>query len=226
MKMKHTRLIAYLGMIALLASLIIGLLGYSGTTREIEVMKHTLLERHVVNNIHLTMKYILNSYGTLTQGEGTLLDDQGNSIAGTYGAVDAVLEDLGDRATIFVKENNDFRRISTNVITERERAVGTWLGKDHIAYETVMEGELYTGEANIFGENYYTAYEPIKDINNNVIGLLFVGTPTWQLDDLMQVHDRTMDSINIAILVLRAISLGALILLVSTSVLDQRRVKS
>lgn len=225
MKPRHTRMIAYLGMISLLASLIVGLLGFSTSTREVDTIKEALLRRHVINNIHLTMRYIINSYGTLTAGDGTLLDQNGNSIEGAHGVVDAVLEDLGDRATIFVKENNDFKRISTNVISEHERAVDTWLGKDHNAYETVMNGSIYVGEADILGENYYTAYDPIKDQNNNVIGLLFVGMPTWQLDRLVETHDETMDRIDITIIILRTISLGALIILVTGSLLDQRKPK-
>lgn len=223
MKPKHTRLLAYLGMISLIASMIVGLLGYSTTTSEVQRMKDTLLRRHVINNMHLTMRYIVNSYGNLTEGEGTLLDRDGNSIEGNFGAVDAVLEDLGDRATIFVKQNNDFRRISTNVTAERQRAMDTWLGKEHVAYQTVMSGNIYIGEADILGQNYYAAYDPIKDQNNNVIGLLFVGMPTWQIDRLMETHDDTMDRLDTLILVLRTISLGALIVLVTGSLMEQRK---
>ncbi len=223
MKPRHTRLIAYLGMISLLLSLIVGLLGYSNTTRQVQHMKEVLLRTHVINNVHLTMRYIINSYGTLTQGEGTLLDRDGNSIAGEFGAVDAVLEDLGDRATIFVRQNDDFKRISTNVIADRERAMDTWLGKDHVAYSTVINGNMYIGEANIFGVNYFTAYDPIRDQNNNVIGLLFVGMPTWKLDRLVDAHDETMDRIDTAIIILRTISLGALITLVATALLDTQK---
>lgn len=219
MKLSRVKLIAYCGMVALLASLILGLLGYSNNTKEIDNIKNQLLEMHVENNIDLTMKYIKNSYGTLTQGDETLLDANGNSIEGEFGVVDSVLEDLGDKSTIFVKVNDDFKRISTNIMADgNERATDTYLGTDHNAYETVMKGEVYTGEAEILGENYYTAYEPIKDINNNVIGLLFVGMPTENLDKIINSHDTKMSNINILIIVFRAIALGSLIVLVGASV--------
>ena len=219
MKITKTKLIAYCGMIALLSSLIVGLLGFTNSTNDINEVKNRLLERNVETNINLTMKYIHNSYGTLTQGDGTLLDKDGNSIEGRFGVVDSVLEDLGDQSTIFVKVNDDFRRISTNVMSdENERAIGTYLGSEHKAYNTVINGELYIGEADILDESYYTAYRPIKDTNNNVIGLLFVGTPTKVLDNLIEVHDTKMSNINILILVFRVISLGSLIALVSVSV--------
>ncbi|MEY8417520.1 methyl-accepting chemotaxis protein [Tissierella praeacuta DSM 18095] len=223
MKINKTKLIAYCGMIALLASMIVGLLGFSNSTKNINDIKNQLLKKHVENNINLTMKYINNSYGTLTQGDGTLLDSDGNSIEGRFGVVDTVLEDLGDKSTIFVKVKDDFKRISTNIMSdENERAIGTFLGTDHNAYQTVINGELYIGEAEILGESYYTAYQPIKDKNNNVIGLLFVGMPTKILDNIIKLHDAKMSKINILIIVLRAISLGSLIALVSASVVGMK----
>lgn len=223
MKTNKTKLIAYCGMIALLASMIVGLLGFSNRAEDINHIKNQLLKKHVENNINLKMKYINNSYGTLTQGDGTLLDSDGNSIEGRFGVVDTILEDLGDKATIFVKFKDDFKRISTNIMSdENERATGTFLGTDHNAYETVINGELYIGEAEILGESYYTAYQPVKDKNSNVIGLLFVGTPTKQLDDIIKIHDEKMSKIDMLIIILRTISLGSLIALVSISVMGTK----
>lgn len=223
MKNNKIKLIAYLGMLALLASLIVGLLGFSNSTKDINDVKHQLLKKHVENNINLTMKYINNSYGTLTAGDETLHDSDGNSIEGRFGVVDTILEDLGDKSTIFVKVKDDFKRISTNIMSdENERAIGTFLGTDHSAYQTVMKGELYIGEAEILNENYYTAYQPIKDNNNNVIGLLFVGMPTDTLNNIAKMHDAKMSKINILIILLRAISLGSLIALVSASVMARK----
>lgn len=220
MKISKGKIVAYGGMIALLASLIVGLLGFTTTNKDINHVKEQLLKKHVENNINLTMKYINNSYGTLTQGDGTLLDSNGETIEGKFNVVDSVSEDLGDEATIFVKENNDFKRISTNIMSdENERAIGTFLGEQHNAYSTVMNGETYVGGADILGNSYYTAYQPIKDSNNNVIGLLFVGTPTKDLDEIIKVHDKKMNKINILVVVFRAISIGALIALGAVSVL-------
>ncbi len=223
MKVNKMKLIAYFGIIALLTSMVVGLLGFSNSTKNINEIKNQLLEKHVENNMKLTMKYINNSYGTLTQGDRTLLDSNGESVEGRFEVVDAILENLGDKSTIFVKIGDDFKRISTNIMSDdNERAVGTFLGTDNNAYKTVMNGKLYIGEAEILGENYYTAYQPIKDTNNNVIGLLFVGMPTKILDNIINIHDVKMSKINILIIVLRAISLGSLIALVSMSLMSTK----
>ena len=67
---------------------------------------------------------------------------------------------------------------------------------------------------HILGDNYYTAYQP-KDDNDNIIGVLFIGIPTETLDNIIEKHDKRMDKINISIVLLRTISLGVLIALVS-----------
>lgn len=222
---KLRRLISYLGMIALIGSLIFGLLGYSNTNREIENIKDNLLTRHVENNISLTQKYMEGSYGTLTLGNGTLLDKDGNSIQDDTTFVDSVMEDLGDQVTIFVREKDNFRRIATNVMSDDVRATGTYLGKDHNAYDEVLAGETYIGEADVLGENYYTAYQPIKDNNENVIGVLFVGIPTTTLDTMEDVHYEEMSRINMTVLILRGIALASLIVLVTLTLVEQKRIR-
>ena len=222
MRKNKLKLISYLGMIALLGSMVVGLLGYSNYTDDINLIKNQLLKNHMENNINLTMKYIKSAYGTLSQGDGTLLDKDGNSIEGRFEVVDEIFEDLGDKSTIFVKVNDDFKRIATNIRSEdNQRVIGTFLGTDHNAYKTVINGDLFVGEAEILGENYYTAYKPVKDLNNNVIGMLFVGLPTKTLDNLITLHDSKMTNINILIIVFRAISLGALIILVTSTVVGK-----
>lgn len=222
MKINKVKLIGYAGMIALLASMIVALLGFSNSTQYMNDIKNELLKEQVEKNIKLKMKYINNSYGTLTQGDGTLLDSEGRSIEGRFGVVDEILADLGDKSTIFVKTEDDFKRISTNIMSdENERAVGTYLGREHSAYETVMNGGVYVGEAEILGENYYAAYKPVKDKNENVIGLLFVGTPTKRLDDIIKKNDEQITRMDMIVIVLRTISLGSLIALVTLSVMGK-----
>lgn len=226
MKLSKIKLISYVGMLSLLASLVVGLLGFANYTEDINRVKTQLLNKHVENNIILSMKYLINTYGTLTSGEGTLLDRFGKSIAGRSELVDSIWQDLGDKSTIFVKENNDFKRISTNIMNDNTRALGTYLGSTHNAYATVMKGELYIGEVTILGETYHAAYDPIKDRNNNVIGLLFVGVPTKTLDDVIAGHDSKMNTLNLLIIILRSISLGSLVALVSISGGTKRTVPS
>ena len=74
-------------------------------------------------------------------------------------------------ATIFF---NDLR-ISTNVITARgERAIGTRVSEE-VRNKVLGEGERWTDRAFVVNDWYITAYEPIVDIFNQRIGILYVG---------------------------------------------------
>ena len=66
-------------------------------------------------------------------------------------------------------------RISTNVKTaEGLRAIGTRAFSD--VYEKVLEnGQPFLGRAYVVSVNYITAYEPIKNIRDEIIGMLSVG---------------------------------------------------
>lgn len=66
-------------------------------------------------------------------------------------------------------------RISTNVTDETgSRAIGTRASQEVV--ETVLKkGQPWIGRAFVVNHWYIAAYEPIKDINNNIIGMLYVG---------------------------------------------------
>ncbi len=119
-----------------------------------------------------------------------VFDDDRNTIGVLYGAtllnrnyrtVDKVKDivyrgeqykgqDIGT-ATIF----QDDLRISTNVIrSDGTRAIGTRVSEE--VYEHVIgQGIPWIGRAFVVNAWYRTAYEPIKDIDGKIIGMLYVG---------------------------------------------------
>ncbi|MBU0580981.1 MAG: cache domain-containing protein, partial [Candidatus Margulisbacteria bacterium] len=66
-------------------------------------------------------------------------------------------------------------RIATNVFNnKRERAVGTRVSQQ--VYEKVVkEGALWIARAFVVDSWYLTSYKPIYDLNNKIIGILYVG---------------------------------------------------
>ncbi|MDI6793054.1 MAG: cache domain-containing protein [bacterium] len=79
-------------------------------------------------------------------------------------------EDIGT-ATIFQKD----LRISTNVRTAAgTRAIGTQVSQE--VYDQVTgKGLAWIGRAFVVNAWYITAYEPIKNIEGKIIGMLYVG---------------------------------------------------
>jgi methyl-accepting chemotaxis protein len=82
----------------------------------------------------------------------------------------------GSVATLFARRADDYVRIATSVKKEDgSRATGTTLGKEHPAFASISEGKPFTGKATLFGRQYMTKYDPIKDSRGQVIGIHFVG---------------------------------------------------
>lgn len=74
-------------------------------------------------------------------------------------------------ATIFLGD----LRISTNVIDkEGNRAVGTRAMKE-VAEQVLEKGIPWIQRAFVVDDWYITAYEPIRDVENRIIGMLYVG---------------------------------------------------
>jgi len=98
-----------------------------------------------------------------------------------FDRVDAFTAHTGVTATVFARSNRDFVRISTSLKKEDgSRAIGTQLDHEHPGYKTLMEGRAYRGPAVLFGRNYATSYEPIRDSEGQVIGVLYVGIDITQ----------------------------------------------
>jgi two-component system NtrC family sensor kinase len=119
--------------------------------------------------------------------------------------------DIGT-ATIF----QDDVRISTNVHNEDgSRAIGTRVSAD-VYQHVVIDGNQYVGRAFVVNNWYITAYEPIKDPENNIIGILYVGLLEQKYTDIR----------NRAILIFSGITLTGIILSILLALLISRGISS
>jgi methyl-accepting chemotaxis protein len=102
--------------------------------------------------------------------------------------VDRATSYVGGTATLFVYDeaSQQFVRRTTNVKKENgDRAVGTQLAPDHPAQGVLRRGAAYKGPAMLFGRRFYTAYQPVFGTSGKVIGTVYVGIPTGQLDGML-----------------------------------------
>ncbi|GAB2681533.1 methyl-accepting chemotaxis protein [Aliiglaciecola aliphaticivorans] len=96
---------------------------------------------------------------------------QGNN----FELVDGLTEIMDGTATIFSKKGSDYIRISTNVIKENKRAIGTKLNPNGKAIKAINQGQAYYGQVEILGNPYLTGYAPMKDAKAETIGIWYVG---------------------------------------------------
>jgi two-component system NtrC family sensor kinase len=84
------------------------------------------------------------------------------------------------RATIFLKDV----RVATNVpAPDGGRAIGTRVAED-VREHVLEKGERWTKQAMVVTEWYITAYEPIKDIFDKIVGILGMGVLEEKYVDL------------------------------------------
>ncbi|MDB2373091.1 methyl-accepting chemotaxis protein [Psychrosphaera haliotis] len=108
-----------------------------------------------------------------TAANNIMIGDYG--VANNFTLVDRLTDVMGGTATIFSRKGEDFIRISTNVMKEGKRAIGTKLSPSGKAMAAIKQKKAYFGQVDILGKPYLTAYDPIIDANGEVIGIWYVG---------------------------------------------------
>ncbi|MGA2055792.1 MAG: methyl-accepting chemotaxis protein [Bradyrhizobium sp.] len=133
--------------------------------------------------------------------------------------VDRSTSYVGGNATLFVYDeaSDKFVRRSTNVKKENgERAVGTQLAADHPAQTAIRRGQAYKGPAMLFGNRFYTAYQPVFNSAGKVIGILYVGIAMAELDAML---------VQAVVAMAVAAGIAALIILLATILLVRQVTK-
>ena len=97
-------------------------------------------------------------------------------ITNFFKLVDDLSSLVGGTATIFVKDGDDFVRVSTNVLrVNMSRATATILNPNTKAFAALSLGKTFHGVVDILDEPYITRYDPMYDVNGTVIGAYYVG---------------------------------------------------
>ncbi|MBB3120777.1 methyl-accepting chemotaxis protein [Pseudoduganella violacea] len=123
-------------------------------------------------------KFALDPAQTIDVGgkPSPALSDGGKVLNMDFSIPDRFTAQSGAVATVFAASGEDFIRISTSVKKEDgERAIGTLLDRAHPGYAPLRAGQSYTGLATLFGKQFITRYDPIRDAAGKVVGILFVG---------------------------------------------------
>jgi two-component system, NtrC family, sensor kinase len=138
--------------------------------------------------------------GIMIKAAAPVFDNQNNLIGVLYGGtllnrnyriVDRVKEIIYQDATYKGKNVGTVTifqgdlRISTNVIgTDGNRAIGTRVSED--VYNRVLgQGQPWVNRAFVVNDWYKTAYEPIRNIDGQIIGILYVGTLERPYKDIL-----------------------------------------
>jgi methyl-accepting chemotaxis protein len=130
---------------------------------------------------------IAREYGQLRLENGDLVGENGKHLKYQYELIDKLSSDLNIVATVFIRENNDYRRITTSIVDNSgKRAVDTLLGTNSAAYPSMQAGNHFIGQAVILGRNFLAEYHPVFAPNSrDVIGILFIGIEMTNIDEVI-----------------------------------------
>ena len=115
----------------------------------------------------LTLQYLtpISMYNTIV----------GTAVVGMYLTESSYLDELtaltGAEVTLF---RGTTRYATTVMNADGTRAIGTEMSAK-VAQKVIDQGLPYAGTADILGQNHYVDYEPMFDINGNIVGAFFAG---------------------------------------------------
>ena len=187
---------AVIGLFAVIVSIVTVLTTSASISNQVQDQKDSTADR-LVNILTVTDAIMLErvkSSMALLKQRGELLgvpnqtdyvtvkDTQARQIrlgttaqANSFDLVDGLTNVMGGTATIFSKTGDDYIRVSTNVIKNGERAIGTKLAPQGKAIKKINRQEAYYGAVDILGSPYLTGYEPMFNGAGDVIGIWYVG---------------------------------------------------
>ena len=191
MKSIKTKLVVIF--LAVLTVIIVSLcfFGYSMSYKNMIKIADEQAITKVNADLNAFVRYIAFNHGSeklVISKNNKLSDIKGGVMESNYVVIDKVSKDLQDLATIYKKQGDDFVIVSTNILNDNgSRPEGEILDRESDAYKAMINDEdRYVGSQIIFDKSYKTAYQPIYDSGNNVIGVYSVAVETEKAYDIVK----------------------------------------
>jgi len=149
--------------------------------------------------------------------DGSSFTKGGKDLFPTYDMIDSIYEEEGVHITIFY---GDTRIMTTVRGDDGSRFVNTQAGEAVV--NAVLRGgeDYYSPQTAINGENYYSYYKPLKNMNGSVVGMMFVGVASETVS--RDIRNAVMNVI-VALVLLLALS-AAVVLVIALNLI--RTIKS
>ena len=180
MKSIKSRLILIFSCILTIIILVVSFLGYTMAKSYMTNIAEDMATEKVASDLNAFKSDIKFYHSALVLSSSGILEDvKGASIESNYNVVQTVQTDLGDLATIYKKQGDQFIMVTTNITKDNgSRLEGEVLDSSSPAYESVNSGKTYIGSVDILGKTYQAAYAPLTDSSGKLIGIYSVAVPT------------------------------------------------
>ena len=183
MKLQMKSILAFNIMLAL-ACVIVGLLGYFTADRGFGFA----LEQKAVHDLEEINAVLEARYPGPWESKPDGLYKGGKKFNDDNALLDELGQLSGNNVTMF---NKDTRVATTFQDASGKRPVGT-KASAAIITTVLQEGKSFSGYAEVLGNRYLSAYKPLKNQSGQVVGMLFMGIPTKDLDEIQSGFIRTI----------------------------------
>ena len=141
--------------------------------------------------------------------EGDVLYKGDYCVTENVAVIDSFTEGSDISVTLFFEDT----RWATSLIDKEtgSRIIGT--KASDVVSSTVWQGgkDYYTDKIEINGENYYAYYRPVKNDNGQVVGMVFAGRPSTEVDAVIIRQTASVGGIAVVILLISIVACTLLV---------------
>lgn len=162
---------------------------YINTSKQFAELQEVMLVDTISGASKVTDYYITENYGQLEAKDGDLLDKDGKSIKGDNKVVDKIKEQLNINVSIYVKEGNQFKVVTSNEVNENgKKIIDEYLDETSLVYEKLINGQSYVGHYTSNNIEYNSKFSVLEDSRGDVIGAIYLGTPESKSDEIINTY--------------------------------------
>ncbi|MDO0823133.1 methyl-accepting chemotaxis protein [Desulfosporosinus nitroreducens] len=127
---------------------------------------------------------------------------------GSEAFVDRFKKLFDSEITVFIGEE---RVMTTFLDEEGERIIGTKLQNQQITEDVLKKGQIYYGQSNISGTEYSAVYSPIVDVDNKIVGMMFIGDDTGLINSLIGETTKRIGLVSVVLAVFLILAMALIV---------------
>lgn len=170
------------------------------------------MQKQALQSLQASATAVKVSYETLNDGD-FYVDESGNLMKGDYNitenmtTIDEYTKGLATDVTLFF---GDTRMATSLLDTSGNRIIGTQ-ANEQVAQTVLQNGQIFTSYSTVINDkNYYCYYLPLKNPDGTIVGMVFAGEPSEDIDNYIVSRTSAVSAIAVACAVL--ISIAAILI--------------
>lgn len=174
------------------------------------------LQNEATNTLEAVAVAVKASYMNLNDGSFSL-NDNGELVKGDYNIsehieeIDSFTEGMDTEVTLFY---GDTRMVTSLLDTSGKRIIGTQASAE-VVEKVLKKGEPFSSyNTTINDKNYYCYYLPLENPDGSIVGMVFTGQPSEEIDSY--IAKKTMNITLIAIVI--ALIIAAFVFLIALKI--------